>query len=83
MVEVRARKLHGSPHMKYAIWIKGVEVYSQLSPMSEAEVEERVRSYLNPPAVPAVRDVRGKAGRPNKVARTNNAGFKWIDQIVE
>jgi hypothetical protein len=75
--EVRARKEMGAPYTRHALYVGGNEIHAQLSPYSEAEIAERVRTYLYPQAVPEVRDVRGKAGRPSKKQTVNERGFLW------
>ncbi len=50
MTEIRKQKLVGSNHVRHAIFVDGVEVYAQLSPFSEDEIEKRVQSFLNPAA---------------------------------
>lgn len=77
LFEVRQRKEPGAPYVRHAICVGGVEIHAQLGPYGEVEIEERVRSHLNPPAVPPVRDVRGKAGRPGKKQGVNARGFLW------
>lgn len=82
--EVRTRKLVGSPYTRHALHVNGVEIHSQLSPYGEAEIEDRVRSYLNPKPVQPVKQIWAtsnvKHGRPKQRAKPS-AG--WRDDDLE
>jgi len=85
--EVRRQKLIGSDHVKHSLHVGGVLIREQISPFSDAEIADLVRSHLNPPAHVANRPpefnpgARSKAysvkgGRKKKVTET---GFKWTE----
>ncbi len=95
MTEIRKQKLVGSNHVRHAIFVDGVEVYAQLSPFSEDEIESRVRSHLNPTRIAAymtpsfVPGARGTAksygARGGKAGRKTQAerDMPWLPPEVD
>lgn len=82
---IRSRKLVGSPHMRYALCVSGVEIHATITPISEAEAIERVKAYHFPPEPRPFRVVdsgvpRRSPGRPPKVSKPS-AG--WRDDDLE
>lgn len=52
---VTARRMHGTPYTEYSIWLGDTLIHCQISPYSEGEIADRVRSHLHPPPVPVAR----------------------------
>lgn len=81
--ELRKRKLHGSPHTVHAIFVGGVCVREQLSPMSDAEIESHVRAHLAPKPASRLDDMKkfhwtegnAKPGRKKKPGRGKDIGL--------
>ena len=65
-----ADKLDGTPYTVHTLYVGTQVVWSQLGPMSDAEIASRVAAFLAPPAPPrpfVLRD-RGKLGPKGKGA---------------
>lgn len=78
LYELRKRKLDGSPYTVHAILVGGLEIYAQLSPMSEEEIESRIHAHLHPVVRPPVKEVHAKSGpKPKRAATVNARGFLW------
>jgi len=63
---VTSFKLDGAPYIVTTIYVGAQEIHSQLGPMTDADIKERVAAYLAPPEPPrpfVLRD-KGRAGRP-------------------
>ncbi|HUS55550.1 MAG TPA: hypothetical protein VMY41_16280 [Thermohalobaculum sp.] len=59
-------KLDGAPYSVTTIYVGDQAIYSQLGPMTDTDIRDRVNAYLAPPEPPrpfVLRD-KGRAGRP-------------------
>jgi hypothetical protein len=76
------RRCPGSPYVAHEIVIAGRVIYSQLSPMTDAEIAERVRAHVSPRPVAAARNAKPfsirRAGRTRKgeAWRSNDEGYE-------
>lgn len=92
MIEIRKRALAGTHYIQHTLYVAGIEVWSQLSPYSDAEIAARVRDHVNPVAIRAfslpefvrgekIRGSKGgqmkRGGRPKRTASVTETGFRW------
>jgi hypothetical protein len=83
-IRIVVKRVIGSPHTSHTLYYRGQVLRSQLSPMTEADIADHVRVYLNPPVSRLDRmadfwknqSTGGKAGRPKKATVQSN-GFVW------
>jgi hypothetical protein len=78
------RKEAGAPYTRASITIEGRIVWQQLGKMTEAEIEDRVRSHFNPPPAHPFTVVDSghprRAGRPSKSAKPSSG---WRDDDLQ
>lgn len=84
---VTVRRLVGTPYSVYAIVLSdGCTVHRQISPYTDAEIAERIASFINPPPAPPPRaaDFMPSAKRGPKPKGTKVADpFDWRTPNLE